>query len=227
MTNAWHVSQKYRLWQKNILLYLFKDGARSWAYLGSDISNNTFGIKYPWGTKRMYLIAKEILQKGIIRKGDARGDARRVTNGHKRWHRWQAVTKSEICLNSGRHRKRTSKGLALKILKITKLTYLLRRRSQIRFYAIDEISNLSNIALRRIQAIIKAIGPVPSPNKIFWSGRKVYWSCLDVRMTVTKYLDRFIPYKIWNGDLWPRGLFHNYPKGGNDLLGYIKNGGLP
>ena len=32
----------------------------------------------------MYLIAKEILQKGIIRKGDARGDARRVTNGHKR-----------------------------------------------------------------------------------------------------------------------------------------------
>ena len=57
--------------------------------------------------------------------------------------------------------------MALKILKITKLTYLLQRRSQIRFYAIDEISNLSNIALRRIQAIIKAIGPVPSPNKIF------------------------------------------------------------
>ena len=54
---------KYRLWQKNILLYLIF-------------------FKYPWGTKRMYLIAKENLQKGIIWKGDAWGDARRVTNSH-------------------------------------------------------------------------------------------------------------------------------------------------
>jgi len=85
----------------------------------------------------------------------------------------------------------------------------------------DQISCSPKIALEDIQPIVKAVGPVPSPNKLFWRRRKVYYDLLNVWAVESWILDRCSPSKIGYGDKWPSGAFYNYPKGVVDYFGYI------
>jgi hypothetical protein len=87
--------------------------------------------------------------------------------------------------------------------------------------AADQISCSPKIALEGIQPIVKAVGTVPSPNKLFWRRRKVGHDLSNVWVVQSWFLDRCSPRKIRNGHKRPSGMFSNYPKGDINYSGYI------